>query len=149
MSRNHPYTQRIFNHFEETIAMSSFSETVDSIVAAFPDYPSEAYHFIRNGLDFTVKRLHSDAAGPPRHVSGRQLAEGLRDYALQEFGPMASFTLASWNLRSTEDFGVIVYKLIDAGLLAQSPDDSIEDFSSLFSLAAALAEPYLGYGDGQ
>ena len=68
---------------------TSFQQTVAEICARDPRFAAESYYFLREGLDFTVKTLQKPAEGPGRHVTGQELADGLRQYALQEFGPLA------------------------------------------------------------
>ncbi len=121
----------------------SFNEAVERLIKHDARYPAAAYFFVRDGLDYTVKRLKKGARGALRHVSGQELAEGLAAFALDEFGPMANFTLATWNLHRTEDFGEIVFNLIEAGRFSKSESDRKEDFSSLFDLKAMLSEPFL------
>lgn len=81
-----------------------------------------------------------------RHVSGRDLCGALRDYALRRWGMLARAVLESWNIRSTSDFGAIVFGFIDLGLMQKQSEDRIEDFDDVFSFAEAFDEPYRGDG---
>src|SRR5947209_20514962 len=74
-------------------------------------YPREAFDFVRKGLTFTVDRVHAAQTDPKasRHVSGAQLCEGLREYALMQWGLMARAVLRRWNVTRTEDFGRSVF----------------------------------------
>ncbi|MDD5269749.1 MAG: hypothetical protein PHE80_01005, partial [Candidatus Omnitrophica bacterium] len=74
----------------------------------------------------------------PRHVNGRELSEGLREYAIDQFGPLARTVLESWGVTKTEDFGNIVFNLIKAKLLSKTEEDSIEDFMDVFEFKKAL-----------
>jgi len=99
-------------------------------------YPLEAYDFVQAGLRYTVGRIHGDN---PRkgdsHVSGQQLALGLRDYALSQWGKMASAVLQRWNITCTYDFGRIVFAMVEGGILHKTDDDNIEDFRNVFDFA--------------
>lgn len=121
-----------------------FDETVRDFVLEDPRYPVEAYYFVRDGFDYAM-RAHSDSAdghGAPRHLTGAELSEDLKEYALDEYGPMARFTLAAWNLRTTSDFGEIVYNLIKMGLFGKKKSDRREDFDGVFDLGKALDDPF-------
>ncbi len=120
----------------------SFKTAVDRIVEKDRRYPAEAYFFVRDGLDYTVKHLKRNPRGPTRHVTGKELAKGLCDYAREEYGPMASFTLKTWRIMSVEDFGAIVFNLVAAGKLGKTKEDKQEDFTKLFDLHAELTSPY-------
>jgi uncharacterized repeat protein (TIGR04138 family) len=122
---------------------SDFLQTVKRIHAEDPRYPPEAYFFIREALDFTVKMLDKPSDGPGRHVTGQELLEGVRTFALQEFGPMALGVLTRWGLRSTEDVGEMVFHLVGAGLLGKTEGDRKEDFAKGYDFHATFAAPYL------
>lgn len=102
-------------------------------------YPLSAYLFVQRGLDFTVRRMHGDVDNPQdtrahknRHVSGHQLCDGLRDLALQEYGLMARTVLTRWNINSSEDFGRVVFAMVEAGLMKKTADDSLDDFMNVY-----------------
>lgn len=100
-------------------------------------YPPEAFMFMQEGLRHTVEQVAEQRGSPfsiedERHISGQQLCMGLRDYAIQEFGLLARTVLAHWHIHRTEDFGRIVFALVDAGLMRKTEQDCIEDFSSVF-----------------
>ncbi len=86
-------------------------------------YTLQAYNFILNGLDF-----YRTKAGERRHFSGQELSRGLLEFAQAQFGPLAEKTLASWGVRSTNDFGYIVYNLIDIKLIRKQESDTLQDF---------------------
>lgn len=100
-------------------------------------YPLDAYPFVLNALQYTISSLPK-----PRHVSGRELAFGIRDYALESFGPMAGLVLNHWNIQETLDFGKIVFALIDANMLLRTEDDALEDFRKVFSFSDAFGGQY-------
>ena len=100
----------------------SIEELLENIVLEDNRYSVDAYHFVREGLDFTVKSLRS-----PRHVNGGELLNGIREYALEEYGPMAKRVLAEWGITCCTDIGCIVFNLVNVGLLGKTEDDSLED----------------------
>src|SRR5438128_3033959 len=94
---------------------------IEQIVAEVGDYPLEAFEFVQRGLQYTVQKLHGEreqqeAKGQEprsRHVSGQQLCEGLREFALLQWGMLARMVLARWNLAKTSDVGRIVFTLVE------------------------------------
>lgn len=121
----------------------------DAIRRRAGTYGDGAFDFVREGLAHTVQTLHGvDEADDPnqaqpteksRHVSGRQLCLGLRDLALQRYGLLAPTVLRRWGVRKTDDFGVIVYAMIDRGEMKCSEDDRFEDFRDVYDFHEAFA----------
>jgi uncharacterized repeat protein (TIGR04138 family) len=114
-----------------------------------PRYAYEAYEFTFQALEHTHKMLgreppdeNTDPNEPRHHVSGPQLLEGIRLYALQEFGLMARVVFHLWGISRTDDFGEIVFNLIEAELMSRTPQDRREDFHNLFDLDSALMEGF-------
>jgi uncharacterized repeat protein (TIGR04138 family) len=107
-----------------------------TITGAPSAYPLEAFEFVQCGLAHTVRQTHGptavNQATTCRHVTGRQLCLGLREYAYLRWGRLAGIVLARWNLTSTLDFGKIVFSLVDAGVLKTTEQDSIEDFRDVY-----------------
>ena len=108
--------------------MQRMLEQIEKIIAKDPSYKFEAYSFVMAGLHYTVSRLPK-----PRHVSGKELCLGLKDYAFEQFGPLAQTVLEYWGIRKTRDFGKVVFNLIDAELLKKTEEDSIHDFEQIYS----------------
>jgi uncharacterized repeat protein (TIGR04138 family) len=102
-----------------------------------PRYHETAYLFILSALHHVLEHLPE-----PRHISGRELAEGMRDLALDRFGPMARTVLEHWGIQRTEDVGEIVFALVDAGVLLKQDEDTPRDFDSLFDFEEAFEEHY-------
>jgi len=96
-------------------------------------YPFEAYRFIYEALDHTIQRI-----GERRHVNGRELLDGIRDLARCRFGPLARMVFDCWHVRRTEDFGEIVFNLVEAGLLSKTDSDTREDFRGGFDFEEAF-----------
>ena len=90
-------------------------------------YNERAYVFVLAALEFAQTRLPAR-----RHLTGVELAWACRDFALEQFGMLAASVLTHWGVRATEDFGQIVFMLIDVGLLARQPSDRMEDFERVY-----------------
>ena len=94
-------------------------------------FARNAYEFILDALDHTMVTLGKDSkTGEDRHVGGTELLEGIRDLASSQFGPMAALVFQRWGIRNPEDFGEIVFNLVDIGLLSRRAEDSRLDFST-------------------
>ncbi len=122
----------------------SFDEELEKILAKDPRYPHEAYLFVREALDHTQKMVGKPAKDDsPRHVSGQQLLEGIREYVLLQYGPMSMTVLAEWGIRRCEDFGEIVFNMVENSLLAKTDKDTREDFKPGYDFEIAFRKPFL------
>ena len=102
-------------------------------------YPPAAYEFLHRALDHATRATHGEQeSDAPRHVSGQQLCEGLRVMALDSWGPLAQTVLAGWNIRTTRDFGEMVFLLIGLGLMGKQDSDHIEDFDDVYNFPEAF-----------
>ena len=106
---------------------------VESICRKERQYKPEAYLFVLAGLHATVSNLPE-----PRHLTGQELAEGLRIYGLDQFGPLTAQVFEHWGIRSTEDFGRIVFSLVEQQLLRKTEEDTLEDFIGVYDFSAAF-----------
>jgi uncharacterized repeat protein (TIGR04138 family) len=122
--------------------MPSFEEAVELIRSNDPRYAAQAYAFVRDALDYTVRRLEKPLFGPERNVTGRELLDGIRQYALQEFGPLTLRVLHEWGLTRSEDFGEIVFNMVELGVLGKTPNDRKDDFSGGYDFDTAFAAPF-------
>jgi uncharacterized repeat protein (TIGR04138 family) len=120
----------------------NFSESLEKILKQDGRYDHDAYYFVREGLDFTIKMLKKESPGPKRHVTGQELMDGLRRYALQQFGPMAKTVLNFWGVHKCEDFAEIVFNMVDEGILGKSEHDRRDDFKNGYDFDAAFVKPY-------
>ena len=119
-----------------------FAEALDSIVASDPRYQREAYIFLRDSLDYTTKQQKKAKGTTVRHVSGPELLEGVKQYALKEFGPMVVTVFSFWGIHCSEDIGHMVFNLIGAGIFGKTDQDSIEDFKAVYDFQEAFVKPY-------
>lgn len=123
-----------------------FDQIVELICKEDPRFDRKAYDFVRLGLDHTVKELKKKDAsrvGRSRHVSGPELLEGLRVYALDQFGPLTKTVLDSWHVRRCADFGDIVFNLIEYNVFSKTDSDRREDFASAYDFHEAFVKPFL------
>ena len=97
-----------------------------------------ALRFVYEGLGYTVKKV----ADEPRHVGGETLCEGLKKLALERWGRLAMLVLNSWGIKTTRDFGEIVFSLIKHKWMSAQPTDTIDDFNDVFNFKTALKEQF-------
>jgi uncharacterized repeat protein (TIGR04138 family) len=121
----------------------NFDEAVEKIRAKDPRYQREGYVFVREALDHTQRSIGKDERGRRRHVTGQELLSGIRDFALRQFGPMAMTVLEEWGIRSSQDFGEMVFNMIEIGLLAKTEKDSRADFQGGYDFSEAFRKPFL------
>jgi uncharacterized repeat protein (TIGR04138 family) len=122
---------------------ASFEEAFARIQTKDSRYHRDAYLFVREALDYTQKHIAKDARGRVRHVSGQELLVGIREFALQQFGPMAKTVLEEWGVKSCEDFGEIVFNMIEVDWLAKTAKDSRADFAGGYTFDDAFRKPFL------
>jgi uncharacterized repeat protein (TIGR04138 family) len=121
----------------------NFDAVLDQIVAKDPRYYRDAYLFIREALDFTQKMIGRPKKHEIRHVTGKELLEGIREFGLQQFGPMATMVFKEWGIQSTEDFGEIVFNMVEWNVLAKTDHDSREDFKDGYNFFETFRAPCL------
>lgn len=124
------------------MSRDEFSIVVEKICDKDQRYEFGAYAFIREALDFTMRESLPESNGPS-HVSGKVLLDGIRTYALDRYGPMTKVLFKEWGVSSCEDFGEIVFNLVDAGVLGKTEGDRKEDFQGGFDFAEAFERPFL------
>ncbi len=121
---------------------------LEELVRRDPRYAYEAYEFLFQALAHTQEMLGrvppQEGAAPVQdyHVSGRELVLGARDLALRDFGLMARTVFKLWGINRTDDFGEIVFNLVDAKLMSKTDDDCRADFHAIFALDEALVHGY-------
>jgi uncharacterized repeat protein (TIGR04138 family) len=150
----------------------SMSCTLDPAIAKLlredRRYPLEAYIFVFEALHYAQEVLHlgcdcpsepgveavkeaaekgdkedkEEDAGPQRHVTGQELCEAIRQFALEQYGYMAKLVLSNWGMHSTRDFGEIVFNLIRIGRMRKTPQDRREDFDDVFDFDQAFCRQF-------
>ena len=120
-------------------------------------YKIDAYAFVFEALNYAHSQLGMGTDHPPegeeepdvdapreaeRHLTGQQLCEAIRQYALEQYGYMAKCVLNSWGVKSTGDFGEIVFNLIGIGQMRKTSEDRREDFEDVFDFDADLKQSF-------
>ena len=116
---------------------------IQELVEKDPRYQEDAYVFVREGLDYTVHEKNEVPKNQSHHVRGWELAEGIREYAIREYGPVTLRVLRHWGIESCEDLGEIVYNMIDAQILGKTPEDNKTDFHDVYDFEEAFRDPFL------
>ncbi len=114
-------------------------------------YSPACFGFIRDGLAHTVEMVHGNPADQTmlelglsedsRHVCGRELCIGLKDFAIDRYGMLAKSVLNRWGIHYTRDFGNIIFAMVDAGLMRTTDEDCIEDFDAVYEFDDVFADP--------
>lgn len=124
--------------------MTHFNPKLAEVVKNDPRYAYEAYEFVFHAIGHAQRLMGRDA---PRegeavqkrhHVSGPELLEGIRVLALAEFGMLARTVLAAWGIHVTDDWGNIVFNLIDNQLMSKTNDDTRDDFHAVYDFDQAF-----------
>jgi uncharacterized repeat protein (TIGR04138 family) len=106
-------------------------------------YSPEAFAFLFASLEHAVRLAGKDAAqGAERHVTGQELLAGLRENAIETFGPLAAHVWRAWGIKSARDWGTIVFLLVDASMLKRKDSDKPEDFDQGFDFDEVFVERY-------
>ena len=108
-------------------------EKIQRLIDGNPQYKFEAYSFVLAALHYTMSILPQ-----PRHITGKEFCEGIRKYAIDQFGPLARTVLEYWGIRETLDFGKIVFALVDIGLMRKTEEDSLGDFKDVYDFKTAF-----------
>jgi uncharacterized repeat protein (TIGR04138 family) len=108
-------------------------QKIDAILVRNRAFKREAYYFVLAALDFTLSKLEK-----PRHVTGRELLDGVRQFGQEQFGLLCLPVFSHWGITETEHFGQIVFSLVESGLLSKNEEDSLDDFKGIFDLQEAL-----------
>ena len=129
--------------------MTMFHAGLAEVVRRDPRFAYEAYEFLYEALNHTQKMLGrlpsgevAEGAERQHHVSGPELLAGIRDLALREFGLMARTVFHMWGIQRTDDFGDIVFNLVEAGLMNKTEEDTRQDFHEVYDLDQELVQGY-------
>lgn len=134
------------NLFVAASYMSNINPRLFEVTQSDPRYAYEAYEFLFEALQHTqtlLKRapaVNDDPAEPRHHVSGQELLRGICSLALLKFGLMARTVFHRWGIERTDDFGNLVFNLIQADLMKKTEEDCLEDFASVFDLDEVLRQ---------
>ena len=112
-------------------------EVLDQLQERNPRFHARSYLFVLQALHSVIQALEK-----PRHISGRELTEGVRELALGRFGPMARTVLEHWGIHSTEDVGRVVFAMVEQGILIKQDSDQPEDFADVFDFEEVFEANY-------
>lgn len=116
-----------------------FNEVIRTIREDDPRYARGAYYFLRQALDYSLKELHKRGElDRSNHLTGQQLLQGIRLYAIDQYGPMARTVLEHWGIQNCRDFGNIVFNLVECQVLGKTDQDSPEDFNEGYNFKDAF-----------
>ena len=116
-----------------------FLDGIENLADTDGRYAKTAYLFLYDALQYTVNKLgKSTLPKDERHIGGADLLHGIAELALDRFGPFALSVLHHWGVYKTEDFGNIVFNLVDAELMSKTENDRTEDFVDVFDLGEEL-----------
>ncbi len=116
---------------------NDFGDKVDEVVKKDPRYKPQSYAFVMGALDYILRKLEK-----PRHITGPELLEGIKELAKEEFGPTAKLVLEHWGIKNTEDFGNIVFNLVETGIMSKTEEDRVEDFKDVFDFTEEFEGKY-------
>lgn len=114
-----------------------FCTIIDDICSVDPRYKPEAYEFVMEALNFSQKKFKKS-----KHVSGTELLEGIKALLLKKFGPMTIPLLNHWGIKQTEDFGNIVFNLVDYKILSKDEQDHYESFKNAYDFEDVFEKGY-------
>lgn len=110
---------------------------IEEIAVKDSRYKEDAYEFVMEALSYTQKRSKTS-----RHVSGEQLLKGIKDLLLKKYGPMTMTVLNHWGIRTTEDFGNLVFNLVNNHVLSKTEEDDIELFKNFYDFEEVFENGY-------
>ncbi|MHC4757802.1 MAG: Minf_1886 family protein [Planctomycetota bacterium] len=113
-------------------------QRIEKIAKEDGRYSPEALGFVYEALGHTLDNVSEE----PEHVSGQDLCEGLRKLALEKWGRLAVLVLNEWGIKSTRDFGEIVYLMINHKWMSAQPNDSVDDFNDVYDFNTSFKEQF-------
>jgi uncharacterized repeat protein (TIGR04138 family) len=133
------FLQSITNyHISSAARKLKMKKTPEEIAKQDSRYNAQAIRFVYEGLGYTAKEV----ATKPTHVSGQTLCEGLRKLALEKWGRLAMLVLNTWQVKTTRDFGEIVYLMIKHEWMSAQPTDSIDDFNDVYDFKTVFKDQF-------
>ncbi len=122
---------------------NQFEHAVTAILEKEERFQPGAFFLVREALDFTVDRLSKETNGEKRHVSGKELLQGFRDYVLEEYGPMGATILEDWGITKCRHVGEIVFLFIENGVFGKQDSDTLDDFHEIYTFEEAFSSPFI------
>ena len=113
-------------------------KSLEQIIQEDSRYSARAIRFVYEGLGYTAKKVATE----PKHVNGQTLCEGLKKLAIEKYGRLAPLVLNSWGIKTTRDFGEIVWLMIRNEWMSAQPTDSIEDFNEVYDFQTVFKKHF-------
>ena len=113
-------------------------DKIDTIAKIDGRYPAPAIRFVYEGLGYASRHIKIE----PAHVSGQALCSAIKDLAIERWGRLAGLVLNNWNIRTTRDFGEIVYTMIKHKWMSAQPHDNIEDFDNVYDFQTVFKDQF-------
>ena len=111
---------------------------LDKIALKDGRFSPEIVKFVYEGLSYSVEKL----VGRPDHVSGQTLCQGLKLLAIENWGKLAKLVLNNGGVKTTRDFGEIVFLMIENKWMSAQPTDTIEDFDDVYDFQTAFKDEF-------
>ena len=108
-------------------------DKIQKLIDRRSGYKFEAYSFVLAALHYTMISLPN-----PRHITGQEFCDGIRRYAIDQYGPLARTVLEYWGVHETVDFGKIVFALVEVGLMRKTEEDTLDDFRGVYDFESAF-----------
>lgn len=112
-------------------------EILDQLQERNPRFHARSYEFVLHALHSVIRTLDE-----PRHITGHELTNGVRELALGRYGPLAKTVLEHWGIHETEDVGRVVFAMVEQGILVKEDEDDQQDFTDLFDFEEAFEREY-------
>lgn len=124
--------------------MSATSHTATSRML----FHRNAYQFVFQALQHTQGKLDRFASSAEEeeenaHISGKELLLGIQEYALEQFGLLTTTVFKVWGIHSTDDFGRMVFELIERGEMRKTENDELEDFFCVYDFQQVFDNEYV------
>jgi uncharacterized repeat protein (TIGR04138 family) len=119
-------------------------KSIEEVARIDGRYDPKALKFIFEGLAETIDKIRKEegAEDQPRHITGQELACGLAELARQRWGRLAGMVLGQWGVRTTRDFGEVVYLMITHDWMTCQETDTIDDFNNVFDFKTVFEDQY-------
>jgi len=118
--------------------------SIEEIAKKDGRYNAMAFKFVHDGLAKIVERIRESRGyePEPHHISGQELALGIAELAIDRWGRLARLVFYRWGVRSSRDFGEIVYLMIENGWMTAQETDTIEDFDDVFDFETIFEKQF-------
>ena len=113
------------------------SSIIDQVSDHDQRYKQDAYYFVMEALSFTQRKFKSAS-----HVTSDEILYGMRELLLIKFGPMTMMVLKYWGIHATEDFGNIIFSLVENKVLSKTEEDDISKFRNGYDFNEVFIKGY-------